>query len=208
MNTQEPTASRGRRWFLTNLANRSALAGLGAITLGRLVSKDSVPTPAEGSRLVIGQTNTGTAATFLFSSPPGSGTPALSSLSASAEGAGFDGRATSPTGPTKGTVGYVESPGGMGMFGFTTAAAGTRPMPIAVAGWTPSPTGTGLNGHAGATSGQTTGTVGHVESPDGVGVFGLAGSTAAGTVAGRAIAVAGLIAVDTGRGVDGTAAAL
>lgn len=179
----------GRRWFVTRFASRTALAGLGALTLGRLVGRDGVAArAADGDPLIIGRANSASSSTSLTSSSY----PAFVAYTDSTSGTGVIGHATANSGEITGVTGASDSPDGVGVFGIiTTASPGTVfGKPTAVAGYTNSPTGTGVSGNAASPTGQTNGVRGEAASPDGIGVNG--GSPGGIGVAGFSKAASGI----------------
>ena len=132
MNTEEES-KKGRRWFVTKFAGRTVLAGLGALTLGRLIGKDgSSAQAADGNPLIIGQANSGSSTTFLTSSPPAEGAAAFNVDSASTMGAGIRGISTALSGRTAGIQGFSNSPEGTGILGVaaSTSLGARRPVQL------------------------------------------------------------------------------
>ena len=89
---------------------------------------------------------------------------------ANGEVAGLYGSATSGAGPTKGVLGVINSPDGIGVEGYANIASGPA---AGVYGLAKSPTGVGTVGHNLAATGESIGVRGSTSSPTGQGVVGL-----------------------------------
>ena len=111
---------------------------------------------------------------------------------ANGEVGGVYGSATSATGPTKGVLGVINSPDGIGVEGYANIASGA---PAGVYGLAKSPTGVGTVGHNLAATGDSIGVRGSTASPTGQGVVGLA--TGGQGVRGQATNGAGLYGTAT-----------
>src|SRR5262245_29024006 len=170
-----PTAQpRSRRSLLT-----AAAAAGGALAAQALVR----PSPAAAADVVLGATNTATAATTVRTTEVSATAKALIGLVTNAgvgpSTAGVQGQSNAQNGNglfgvalsgplAKGAWG--RSANGFGIYGEATATSGANSV---VRGITPSTSGTGIHGVSTATSGSTVGVHGQAASPSGRGVQGV-----------------------------------